>query len=388
MTFPYGKHKIFNSDIKSVIKVLQSNSLTQGPLPLKFESEIAKYCKSKYSVSANSATSCLHISCLALGLKKGDFLWTVPNTFVASANCGIYCGANVDFVDIDKYSLNIDIEKLENKLIIAKKNKKLPKIVVSVHFAGQPTIQEKIYALSKKYKFKIIEDASHSLGSKRNTSITGNCKFSDITVFSFHPVKMITTIEGGVATTNSKTIYKLLKLYSSHGIEKDKKNFVHKKYPSNYYEMQGLGYNYRMNDVQASLGLSQLQKIDKFLIKRNAIAALYKKNLKDLPIRFQKIDKNNYSSYHLFTINFLEKNHIKNKFKLIKKLRNNKINVGVHYIPVHLHPYYCKKGFKNNMFPVSENHFKSTISLPIYYDLNVGQINYISDLLVHLLKKV
>jgi len=388
MIIPYGKHKIYKQDINQVVKTLKSNFLTQGPLTTEFENKISNYCKSKYSVASNSATSSLHISCLALGLKKGHALWTVPNTFVASANCGLYCGASIDFVDIDKNNLNIDVEKLELKLIKSKKTNTLPKIIVTVHFAGQPTIQEEIYKLSKKYHFKIIEDASHSLGSLRNNERVGNCKYSDITVFSFHPVKMITTIEGGIATTNSKKIYQLLKLYSSHGIQKDKKQFFNKKNHSNYYEMQKLGLNYRMSDVQAALGISQLSKIERFISKRNYLAKLYKKNLSHLPIHFQTILDNNLSSYHLFTINFLEKRHIQSKRKIIDQLNKKKINVGVHYIPVHLHPYYAELGFKPNMFPVAEQHYKSTISLPIFYELKKQQVLYISFILEKILKKL
>lgn len=388
MIIPYGKHKIYKKDITEVVKTLKSNFLTQGPLTTEFENKISDFCKSKYSVASNSATSSLHISCLALGLKKGDALWTVPNTFVASANCGLYCGSNIDFVDIDKNTLNIDIEKLEAKLKKSKKTNTLPKIIVSVHFAGQPTIQEAIYQLSKKFNFKIIEDASHSLGSLRNNERVGNCKYSDITVFSFHPVKMITTIEGGIATTNSKKIYQLLKLYSSHGIQKDKKKFFNKINQSNYYEMQKLGLNYRMSDVQAALGISQLSKIETFIKKRNYIAKLYKKNFSHLPIHFQTILDNNFSSYHLFTINFLEKKHIQSKKKIIDQLNKKKINVGVHYIPVHLHPYYLNLGFKPKMFPVAEQHYKSTISLPIFYELKKQQVLYISFILEKILKKL
>ena len=293
---PYSRQSIQKKDINSVIQVLKSNFLTQGPKVEQFEKSIRKITKAKYSVAVNSATSALHLACISLGLKKNEYLWTVPNTFVASANCALHCGAKVDFVDIDSNTLNISLEKLEIKLKNTIK-KKLPKILVTVHFAGLPTMQDEIFKLSKKYKFKIIEDASHSIGAKYKSEPVGSCKWSDITIFSFHPVKIITTGEGGMLLTNKKYVAEKSRILRTHGIIKSKNNDW-------YYEQRYLGYNYRMSDIHASLGISQVRRLKKFISKRNEIAALYKRELSNLPLDFQQIDKNAISSYHLFVIKF------------------------------------------------------------------------------------
>ena len=287
MIIPYNRQHIDTSDIKLVNKVLKSNLITQGPNVGKFEKAIAKRVKSKYAVASNSATSSLHLACMAIGLKKGDWLWTSPNSFVASSNCGLLCGAKIDFIDINPRTYNLDVDRLEKKLVKAKKSKKLPKVVVPVHFAGLPCEMKKIFELSKKYKFKIIEDASHALGAKYNSEDIGNCKYSDIAVFSFHPIKMITTIEGGVATTNNQKYADQMSKLRTHGIVKEKFKMKRKKEGNWYYEQNDLGLNYRMNDVQAALGLSQLKKLNKFLKKRREIAKLYIKKLKKLPVNFQ-----------------------------------------------------------------------------------------------------
>lgn len=368
MIISYGRQYIDEADIKAVVKTLKSNFITQGPNVEKFESFMSKKVNSKYAVASNSATSSLHLACIAIGLKKGDWLWTSPNSFVASSNCGLLCGANIDFVDIDPKTFNLDVNLLEEKLIKAKKHKKLPKAIVPVHFGGLPCNMKKIFALSKKFNFKIIEDASHALGAKYYSQPIGNCKYSDITVFSFHPVKMITTIEGGVATTNNKFYAQKMSSLRVHGIIKDK-HLLKRKYEGDwYYEQVGLGYNYRMNDVQASLGISQLKKLTKFLNKRKKIAEFYKKELKGFPVNFQLINKRYESSYHLFVIKI-------NKGKKLKKkifdiLRKNKIFVNVHYIPIHLQPYYIERfGFKKGHFKFAESYYERAISLPIYYSL-------------------
>ena len=288
--FPYSRQSIYKKDILSVVRVLKSDFLTQGPLVNKFEKKILNYVKAKYAVATNSGSSALHIACLALNLKKGDIVWTVPNTFAATANCALLCGAKVDFVDIDKNTWNMCVRSLEKKL--QKEKNKLPKIVIPVHFAGQPTEQKKIWELSKKFKFKIIEDASHSLGAKHFIEPVGSCKWSDITVFSFHPVKIITTGEGGMATTNNKKYSDQMKIFLSNGIVKDSKLFKFKKKNQPwYYEYQKTGFNYRMNEISASIGISQLSRLKGFLKKRNNIAKLYKKILDKLFIRYQKINK-------------------------------------------------------------------------------------------------
>ena len=377
---PYSKQFIDKGDIKSVVKTLKSAFLTQGPQIHKFEKEISKKTKAKYTAVVNSATSALHISCMALGFKKKDILWTVPNTFVASSNCALHLGGKVDFVDIDYESGNISVEKLEQKLTQAKKYDKLPKILIPVHFAGNPTAQDEIYNLSRKYKFKIIEDASHSIGAKYKNENIGSCKWSDITVFSFHPVKIITTFEGGAALTNDKTIYKKLKMYSNHGITKNRKDFLHKKKGKWYYEQRYLGLNYRLTDVAASLGLNQLRKLNKFVNVRNKIAQQYEKSLNKKYLIVPKIRNNTQSSFHLYVIK------LKNEFahlheKLFNFLRKNNCNVNLHYIPVHLHPYYRKIGFKSGMFKNAEKHAKTSISIPIYPSLKKTQIIKISKLI-------
>ncbi|WP_415308671.1 UDP-4-amino-4,6-dideoxy-N-acetyl-beta-L-altrosamine transaminase [Candidatus Pelagibacter sp. Uisw_099_02] len=359
---PYSRQSIQKKDINSVIQVLKSNFLTQGPKVEQFEKSIRKITKAKYSVAVNSATSALHLACISLGLKKNEYLWTVPNTFVASANCALHCGAKVDFVDIDSNTLNISLEKLEIKLKNTIK-KKLPKILVTVHFAGLPTMQDEIFKLSKKYKFKIIEDASHSIGAKYKSEPVGSCKWSDITIFSFHPVKIITTGEGGMLLTNKKYVAEKSRILRTHGIIKSKNNDW-------YYEQRYLGYNYRMSDIHASLGISQVRRLKKFISKRNEIAALYKRELSNLPLDFQQIDKNAISSYHLFVIKFKSKKLIANYSKIFNLLRKNKLWVNLHYLPLHLHPYYKKLGFKVGSYPEAENYSKKSISIPIFFELS------------------
>ena len=363
---PYSRQSIDTQDKKSVLKVLNSNFLTQGPKVEEFEKKINKFSGSKYAVAANSGSSALHIACLALDIKKGDLVWTVPNTFVASANCAINCGAKIDLVDIDKDTFNISIESLEKKLIEAKKRKNIPKVLIPVHLGGQPTQQRKIWRLSKKYGFKILEDASHSIGAKHHGIKVGSCKWSHITVFSFHPVKIITTAEGGVATTNSKSLEKKMRIFRDNGILRSLKNWRYKQIAP--------GFNYRMNDISAAIGISQLKKIKKFLKRRNEIAKFYKKLLKDLPIKVQKILPENYSSYHLFIIQ-LDLNHFKFSYnKIFKLLRKKKYYVNLHYMPIHLSPYFKKIGFRKGQYPVSEKYGKTALSIPIYFGLRLNEI--------------
>ena len=379
--FPYSRQQILRQDISAVNKVLKSNYLTQGPVVKEFEKKISKKVNVKYAVAVNSATSALHIACLALGLKKNEFIWTVPTTFVASANCGVYCGAKIDFVDINERTFNIDINKLTQKL---QSTKKKPKILVTVHLGGQPTEQEKIWKLAKKYNFYVIEDASHSLGASRNKNFVGNCKWSDITVFSFHPVKIITTGEGGMAVTNNKQIYEKLDILKNHGITRNQLNLKRKKLGFWYYEQQFLGFNYRLSDISAALGISQLKRLNKFILERNKIAKRYDLLLKNLPVKPQEIKKGNKSSFHLYII-LLELKKIKKSYnQIFTALRNKGIMINLHYLPVHLQPFYKKFGFKNGSFPVSENYAKQAISLPIYPGLTkVEQIK-----IVKILKKI
>tara|TARA_B100001250_G_scaffold228530_1_gene196203 strand:- start:2324 stop:3487 length:1164 start_codon:yes stop_codon:yes gene_type:complete len=363
---PYSRQLIDGKDIKTVIKTLKSDLVTTGPKVPEFEKKIKNFLGVKYCVAVNSATSALHLACIALNLKKNDWLWTSPISFVASANCGLYCGAKVDFVDIDENTYNISIDKLKKKLALAKLKKKLPKIIVIVNLAGQPCDLFEIKKLSKTYNFKILEDSSHALGAKYKGAKVGNGKFTDVSVFSFHPVKIITTLEGGAATTNNKKIYQKIEMLRSHGITRDKK--LLKKYNNNswYYEQQLLGYNYRMNDIEAALGISQLSKINKFFKKRTYVKKFYDYHLKNLPLILPHFEKNKTSSLHLYIVRLKENFSRSIRDKIINKLRNKGIGVNIHYIPIHFQPYFKKMGFKKGMFPMSEKYFDSAISLPIH----------------------
>ena len=370
---PYSRQTINKKDLKSVKKVLLSNYLTQGPEVKKFEKDIQNYLNVNYALALNSATSALHVACLALNLRKDDWLWTVPNTFVASANCAKYCGAQVDFVDINNKTFNICLKKLEAKLKVAKKTKKLPKILVVVHLGGNPSDLFEINKLSKKYKFKIIEDASHALGSKYRNSKIGNGKFSKVCVFSLHPVKPITSGEGGLAVTNDKKIYEKMKIFGNHGVTKLHKDLKSKIKSHWYYEQQYLGFNYRMSDIHASLARSQLSRLDKFIKTRNKIASLYKKEFKKLPLTFQSINKKSRSSYHLFII-YLNKSILPKKYDFyFNRLRKNKLGVNLHYLPLHRHPYY-KKQKKYTGLTNSEEYSESAISIPIFNTFEKSKI--------------
>ena len=363
---PYSRQLISNNDVEAVKKVLKSDFITQGPLVSRFEKKISSYVQAKFSVAINSATSGLHLACLAIGLKKGDWLWTTTNSFVASANCGLLCGAKVDLIDIDLKTYNISIEDLKKKLAIAKKKKKLPKVLIPVHFAGRPYEMKEIFKLSKKYNFKIIEDASHALGSKIYGNKIGSCKYSDLCVFSFHPVKNITTGEGGIVSTNQKKYADKIKILRTHGINKQKKYFQNKKTEPRHYEQIMLGYNYRMNDIEAALGISQLRKLNSFIKIRNKIAQNYANKLKNLPLILPKTDKKIINTYHLYVIRINEKKTRKSRLSLYKYLKKRSINVNVHYIPIHHHPYFKKRGFNKIGFPNAEIYYKNSISIPIF----------------------
>ena len=373
---PYSCQEITQDDIDAVVQVLQSDFLTQGPVVPEFEKSVANYCGTKYGIATNSATSALHIACLALGLEKDDYLWTSPITFVASANCGLYLGAKIDFVDIDPKTYNLSENLLEEKLIQAEKDGKLPKIIIPVHFAGQSCEMEKIGQLSKKYGFKVIEDASHSIGGKYKNNLIGDSQYSDITIFSFHPVKMITTGEGGMAITNSKMLADKMLLLRSHGITRDSKLMTHESDGDWYYQQIKLGYNYRMTDIQAALGISQMQRLDEYVKKRHSIAKKYNEslNIREITIPYQ--NQKNYSSFHLYVI-LLNSEKIISRKNMFEKLRSKNIGVNVHYIPVHTQPYYRNMGFKIGDFPNSEKYYQRAISLPIYSTLSVDEQNKI-----------
>ncbi len=368
---PYSRHNISNEDIKNVIKVIKSDFLTTGPEVEKFERKLGKKFKSKYVSCVNSATSALHLACLSLGLRKGDLLWTTAISFVASANCGIYCGAKIDFVDIEIDTLNISIKDLERKLYLAKIKKKLPKIIVVVHLAGNPCDMKKIYNLKKKYGFKVIEDASHALGAKYKNYQIGDCKFSEACIFSFHPVKIITSAEGGAVLTNSSKIYRDINLLRNHGIDRKKND------GNLFYKQILLGFNYRMNDLEATLGLSQLRRLDKFLLYRNKISSYYKNKL-NKRVKLQKIDIHNFCSYHLFIVMVKEK--LRNK--IFKKLRDEGFFVNLHYMPIYKHDYYKKKfPIKNKNYPNAETYNRTAISIPNFYNLKLSSANKVVNII-------
>ena len=384
---PYGKQNIDQADIDSVIGVLQSDFLTQGPQVPLFEKTVSDYCGSEFGVAVNSATSALHIACLALGLGKGDYLWTSPNTFVASANCSLYCGSRVDFVDIDPLTYNLSIEELEKKLIQAKKVNKLPKIVIPVHFAGQSCDMQKIHSLSIEYGFKIIEDASHAIGGKYLDKPIGGCQYSDITIFSFHPVKIITTAEGGLATTNNKKLSEKMQLFRSHGITRDQALMSKKVDGAWYYQQIDLGFNYRMTELQAALGVSQMVRLDEFIVKRHALQERYDQLLKELPIIIPYQSNFSYSALHLYPIQIdLRKIKI-DREQVFNALREGGIGVNIHYIPVHTQPYYLEMGFEVGGFPVAESYYSQAISLPLFSQLSFDDQDKIISILKIALKR-
>ena len=376
---PYGKQDVNEDDIKSLIDVLKSDYLTQGPVVPKFEKEISKYCKSSFAVAVTSATAGLHLSCLALGLKKGDYLWTSPISFVASANCARYCDANVDFVDIDPVTYNIDPFLLEKKLMKAKKYNKLPKIIIPVHLCGHPADMEEIFELSKKYNFKIVEDASHAIGATYKNEPIGNCKYSSLTIFSFHPVKIITTGEGGAITTNDDNLARKIRLLRSHGITRDKEEMISESHGDWYYQQLFLGFNYRLTDIQAALGISQLKRIKSFIDKREEISQIYNKELSLLPITIPQQKNYVKSSRHLYVIRIDNKLSRLNHSNIFHELRKLEIMVNLHYIPIHLQPYYKSLGFHKGDFPNSEKYYEEAISLPIYYQLTEEKLNFVIE---------
>lgn len=383
---PYGKQDINQHDIDSVIEVLKSDFLTQGPRVPEFEKVLSSFSKVNHALAFNSATSALHIACLALELGEGDLLWTSPITFVASANCGLYCGAKIDFVDIDPKTYNMCPKKLEEKLIYAKAKNELPKIVIPVHLSGQSCDMESIQKLSKKFGFKVIEDASHAIGGKFKDSPIGSCKYSDITVFSFHPVKIVTTAEGGAALTNSNGLAKKMEILRTHGITRDPAQMIGKIHGDWYYQQIDLGFNYRMTEIQAALGISQMKRLKDFVRKRNVLASRYNKLLKDLPLKLPHQLKHSYSSMHLYIIR-LKIDEIKMSHKeIFNKLRFAGVGVNLHYIPVHFHPYYKELGFKEGVFEESESYYKEAISLPLFHSMTIEEQDHVIDSLHKILQ--
>ena len=374
---PYGKQSIDEEEIAAVCGVLRSPNITQGPAIRKFEQKLGGFVSSDYCVSFSSATAALHAACKAIDLGTGGLLWTSPNSFVASANCGVYCGAEVDFVDIDPLTYNMCMVALKKKLEQAADKSLLPDVVIPVHFAGQPCDMRALWELKQQYGFKIIEDASHAIGAKFEGNHVGNCEHSDITVFSFHPVKIITTGEGGAATTNDESLVEKLSTFRSHGITRNEECFVKPTDGPWDYQMLDLGFNYRMTDIQAALGTVQLSKIDKFIASRKKAALTYFELLARLPLQLPCLEQLDTSSWHLFPILVPDRTG-NQRLRLFNKLREAKIGVNVHYIPIHTQPFYEKLGFKSGDFPVSEQYYARTISLPIFYSLSHAQQEYIT----------
>jgi len=366
---PYGRQDISEEDIQAVVEVLKSDFLTQGPMVPAFEKVVSEYCSSKYAFAVNSATSALHISCLALGVGEGDIVWTSPISFVASSNCAVYCGAKVDFVDIDSTSYNISVKALEEKLIKSEKIGRLPKVVIPVHLAGQSCEMEEIHTLGKKYGFKIIEDASHAIGGKYKNKPIGGCQYSDITVFSFHPVKIITTGEGGMCLTNNSDLAIKLNRLRSHGIVRHQSEMTKTSDGPWFYQQISLGYNYRMTDIQAALGLSQFKKIDEFINLRYNIVESYNNLLKNEWIKLPIQRKDTRSSFHLYIIRVDKYNKEISRSQLFERLRNEGIIVNLHYIPIYKHPFYKEIGYNEDEFPNAELYYEEAISLPIYSSL-------------------
>lgn len=381
---PYGKQAISQADIDTVLEVLQSDFLTQGPKTPQFEQIVANKVGAKHALAVNSATSALHIACLALGLSEGDWLWTTPVTFVASANCGLYCGAQVDFVDIDPRTYNLCPQALETKLIAAERCGKLPKVLVAVHLCGQPCDMQSIHALSQRYGFKVIEDASHAIGGQYKGNYIGNSRYSDITVFSFHPVKIITTAEGGMALTNDDRLAEKMNLYRSHGVTRDQNLMTHESDGPWYYQQVTLGFNYRMTELQAALGISQMERLDDFIAKRHLLAKRYNELLQDLPLTLPWQHPDSYSGLHLFVIR-LQLNRIdKTHRQVFEALREQGIGVNLHYIPVHTQPYYQQMGFEAGDYPQAEQYYREAISLPMFQGLTEVK----QDQVVLTLKKI
>lgn len=371
---PYGRQDITQADIDAVVQVLQSDFLTQGPMVSRFEQRVLEQVGARHALAVNSATSALHVACLALGLTAGDRLWTSPITFVASANCGLYCGANVDFVDIDPRTYNLCVKSLERKLEQAELNGQLPKVLVAVHLCGQPCDMRAIHALSRRYGFKIIEDASHAIGGRYQTQPIGSCEYSDITVFSFHPVKIITTAEGGMALTNDADLASKMALYRSHGITRDAAQMTHASDGPWYYQQIDLGYNYRMTELQAALGISQMDRLDQYVAHRHRMACRYNDLLASLPVTTPWQHADGYSGLHLYVIRLqLDQIAPKTHRQVFESLREQGIGVNLHYIPVHTQPYYQALGFKNGDFPEAERYYAEAISLPMYQGLDESQ---------------
>ena len=368
MTIPYGRQSISESDIQAVIEVLRSDFLTQGPVVPEFEAVLSQRCGANYAVAMNSATSALHVACMALGVQQGDRVWTSPITFVASANCARYCGADVEFVDIDPRTYNMCPTRLEAKLKDAKIDGTLPKVVIPVHLAGQSCDMAAIHDLAKIYGFSIIEDASHAVGGSYKGEPVGNCRFSDITIFSFHPVKIITTGEGGMALTNDKSLANTMARWRTHGITRDATKMQSTAVGPWYYEQLDLGYNYRLTDVAAVLGISQFQRIDEFVSRRHEIANMYSKIFANTSVKRPWQHPDSHSAFHLYIVRVDFASRHTTQKDVFDELHANGVMANLHYIPVYRQPYYRHFGYSSADYPESEKYYSEAISLPMYFD--------------------
>lgn len=377
LSIPYGRQSISDEDVEAVIEVLCSDWLTQGPAIDSFERFVADYCGAKYAVAVTSATSALHLACLAAGLGSGDVFWTSPNTFVASANCGLYCGADVGFVDIDQYSYNLDLQQLESRLATAASLGRVPKLVIPVHFAGQSCEMDRIRELSDQYGFSVVEDASHAIGGRYKDHRIGSCHFSEMTVFSFHPVKIITTGEGGMVLTNHRELYEKLVRLRSHGITRNSDLMQGESHGPWYYQQIELGFNYRMTDIQAALGLSQMQRLDKFVARRHELAQRYSAAFIDLPLTTPWQNSESYSAFHLYVIRLHLDKIKKTHRQIFEYLREQGIFVNLHYIPVHTQPYYANLGFRQGDFPQAEQYYQEAVTLPLYPGMTEEQQDHV-----------
>lgn len=379
---PYGKHSIVNTDIDAVIDVLKNHPITQGAKVKQFAASLAEYCQANHCVTTNSGSAALHVACLASGISDDDWVWTVPNSFVASANCAVQCGAKIDFVDIDPITRNIDVNLLESKLIEAKRTGKIPKAVIVVHFSGLSCEMSKIWELSQKFGFYVIEDAAHALGAFYKGCPVGSCQFSHMTILSFHPVKTITSAEGGAITCNDKTLATKLNLYANIGVTRDHSLFVNQNFEPWVYEQQVLGCNYRLSDVHAVLGLSQLDRIEEFVCARTQLANSYMNDLKSLPLKLPIVEAQSKSAWHLFVVEVVGHD----RSEVFKRLREKGIGVNVHYIPIHTQPFYQQFGFDWGDFPVSEQYYRNAVTLPLFpnmsdieYDKVVSSLHEVMD---------
>lgn len=383
---PYGKQNISDADVEAVVAALRSDFLTQGPQIERFEAAIADYCGAGHAVGAANATAALHIACLALGAGPGKRVWTSPNTFLASANCALYCGASVEFVDIDPALYNMSMEALEQKLIEAERKKETPHIVIPVHFSGQSCDMRRIAELKQRFGFHVIEDASHAIGASYDGQRVGACAYSDITVFSFHPVKIITTGEGGMALTNRADLANRMKMLRTHGVTRNPAEMTRTPDGPWYYEQIELGFNYRMTDLQAALGVSQLTRLDAFVARRRELAERYDRLLAELPLKTPGRDPRAGSAWHLYVIQLELERISKTHAEVFNGLRAAGIGVNLHYIPVHLQPYYQKLGFQRGAYPAAERYYERAISLPLYFDLSERDQDFIAAALKDLLQ--